>query len=141
VTAQPVPVPVASRGRTLVLVALAAVASAVATALVAFAALALGADSTFAPLQPQAYLTFAVAGTIAAIAGWVLVVRFVPRSTRLLRVLVPVLLAVSFIPDIALLLTGFIPGATATGVIGLMLMHPIVAAIATLTGRMIAPPR
>lgn len=134
-------VPVASRGRTAALLGLAVVASAVATTLVAFAALALGADPTFAPLQPQAFLTFATAGTLAALAGWMLVVRFVPRSARLLRVLVPVLVAVSLIPDVVLLLTGFIPGATPTGVLALMLMHPIVAAVATLTGRMIAPPR
>ena len=133
--------PAVSRGRTLALVALAAVASAVATSLVALATLALGADPTFAPLQPPAFLTFAIAGTLAALAGWVLVVRFVPRSARLLRVLVPVLLAVSLIPDVALLLTGFIPGATVPGVIGLMLMHPIVAAVGTVTGRMIAAPR
>ena len=50
-------------------------------------------------------------------------------------------LALSLVPDVLLLATGFIPGTTVAGVVGLMVMHPIVAAAAVITGRMIAPPR
>jgi hypothetical protein len=125
-----------SRTRTIVVLVLAALIVGVATTVVAFAALAAGADPAFAPLQPMAYLSFAIAGVLVAIAGWVLVVRFVRRSARALTILVPVLLALSLIPDV-----GFIPGATVAGVVGLMLMHPIVAVTATLAGRAIAPPR
>jgi hypothetical protein len=130
-----------SRARTVGVIALAAVTVAAATTLVAAAALALGADPTFVPLQPAAYLSFAIAGVFAAIGGWVLVVRFVRPSARALAILVPVLLALTLNPDIALLILGFIPGATVTGVVALMLMHPIVAVTATLAGRAIAPPR
>ena len=122
-----------------VVVAVAAVAA--LTALIALGAHALGADPAFAPLQPGAYLTFGIAGVLAAIAGWVLVVRIARRSARMLRILVPVLVVASLVPDVVLLLTGFIPGATPVGVIGLMLMHPVVAAVAVLTGRRIAPAR
>lgn len=130
-----------SRGRTVVLVLLAVVVAAVATTLAAVGAAALGADPAFPPLQPPAYLSFAILGTLVAIGGWVLVVRRVRRSARALAILVPVLLALSLVPDVILLLTGFIPGTTVAGVVGLMAMHPIVAAVAVVTGRMIAPPR
>jgi len=149
-TAEPIPAvstaastrtPAASRARTIVVLVLAVVITAIATTVVAFSALALGADPAFAPLRPMLYLSFAIPGVLAAIGGWVLVVRFVRRSARALTVLVPVLLALSLIPGVALLITGFIPGATPTGVVGLMLMHPIVAVTATLAGRAIAAPR
>lgn len=123
------------------LVFAAVVATAIALTAVAFGALALGADSTFTPLQPGPYLAFGIAGVLAAVAGWVLVVRFVRQSARLLRVLVPVLVLVSFIPDVLLLIGGFIPGTTAVGVVALMLMHVVVAAIAVVTGQRIAPAR
>lgn len=130
-----------ARVRTIVILVLAVLAVAVATAIVAVAALALGADPTFVPLQPMVYLSFAIPGVLGAIAGWAFVVRFLRQSARALTVLVPVLLALSLIPDVALLNLGFIPGATVTGVVGLMLMHPIVAVTAALAGRVIAPPR
>jgi len=98
-------------------------------------------DEYFPPLQPAAYLSFAIAGTLAAIGGWVLVVRLVRRSARLLRVLVPVLVVLSLIPDAVLLATGFIPGATPGAVIALALMHPLVAAVAVVAGSRIAPAR
>lgn len=114
-------------------------ASALATSAVAFAARAAGASPDFAPLQPQAYLTFATAGTLLAILGWVLVVRLARRPARLLRVLVPTLLVLSLVPDVVLLFMGFIPNTNPVAVFGLMLMHPIVAGVAVLVGQRIAP--
>jgi len=132
----------APRALTVTLTVLAAVAaSALLTTLIAFVARAAGAGDAFPPLQPQAYLTFATAGTLLAIGGWVLVVRFVARSARLLRVLVPVLVVLSFTPDVVLLLTGFIPGGTPGAVVALALMHPVVAGAAVLAGQRIAPAR
>ncbi|HEY8587963.1 MAG TPA: DUF6069 family protein [Naasia sp.] len=116
-------------------------ASALLTGALALAALALGADPAFPPLQPQVYLTFATGGTLAAVAGWILIVRTVRRSARVLRVLVPTLVAASLVPDVALLLTGFIPGTTPLAVVALMLMHPAVAAVAVAVGLRVAPPR
>jgi hypothetical protein len=134
--------PTAPRVRTVALLVLAAVAaSALLTSLIALVARAAGAGDAFPPLQPQVYLAFAIGGTLAALGGWALVVRFVRRSARLLRVLVPVLVVLSFVPDIALLVLGFIPGTTPGAVIALMLMHLVVAAVAVLAGRRIAPAR
>lgn len=124
------------------LTVLAAVAaSAIATTLIALVARAVGAGDAFPPLQPAVYLTFAAAGTLAALGGWALVVRLVPRSARVLRVLVPVLVVLSLVPDVVLLITGFIPGATPGAVVALMLMHPVVAASAVVAGQRIAPAR
>jgi mannitol-specific phosphotransferase system IIBC component len=52
-----------------------------------------------------------------------------------------VLFVVTFIPDVVLLATGFLPGATPGAVIALMLMHPVVAGAAVLVGQRIAPAR
>ncbi|HET8895885.1 MAG TPA: DUF6069 family protein [Protaetiibacter sp.] len=117
------------------------VAVGVVTSLIAFVALTAGVGDGFPPLQPQAYLSFALAGTLIALGGWVLIVRFVRRSARLLKVLVPGLFVVTLIPDVVLLVTGFIPGATPGAVIALMLMHPVVAGAAVLAGQRIAPAR
>ena len=51
-----------------------------------------------------------------------------PRRT--LAILVPIVTAVSFVPDILLLVLRFIPGTTVSAVIGLMVMHLIVVAVA-----------
>lgn len=133
--------PKSSTPRITLLVLAGVAASAIATTVISLAAGALGANPGFMPLQPALYLSFATAGTLAAIAGWTLVVRFVRRSARVLRVAVPVLVALSLIPDVVLLLTGFIPGSNVAGVVGLMLMHPTVAAVAVLVGSRIAPAR
>jgi hypothetical protein len=130
----------AARPLTVTLTVLAAVAaSAIVTTLIAL--VAQGAGVGFPPLQPMIYLTFAVLGTLVAIGGWLLVVRWVGRSARALRILVPVLVVLSLIPDVILLLTGFIPGTTAPGVVALMLMHPVVAASGAIAGQRIAPAR
>lgn len=115
------------------------VASAAATTVVWFVASAFGVGAGFPPLQPPAYLTFATVGTLAGIGGWVLIARRVRSSARLLRVLVPALVVLSLVPDVILLVAPFIPGATPAAVVALMLMHPIVAAVAVLVGRRIAP--
>lgn len=129
------------RARTALLVIGAVAASAALTSIVAFVARAAGAGDAYPPLQPAVYLSFAIVGTLAALGGWVLVVRFVRRSARLLRVVVPALLVLSLVPDVALLALGFIPGTTAGGAIALMLMHVAVAAVAVLAGQRIAPAR
>lgn len=131
----------ATTKRTVLVLVLSALAAAAATTIVAFTARAVGADPEFPPLQPYVYLTFAIPGLLAAVGGWVLAVRYVRRSARALTVLVPVLLVLSFTPDVALLLLGFIPGANLTAVVALMFMHVIVAASAVIAGRTIAPPQ
>jgi len=132
----------APRPLTVALLVLAAVAtSAVLTTIIALVARAAGAGDAYPPLQPAVYLSFAVAGPLAALGGWALVVRFVRRSARLLRILVPVLVVLSLVPDVALLALGFIPGTTPGGVVALMLMHLAVAGVAVTAGQRIAPAR
>jgi len=131
-------VPVARR-RTAVLTLVAAAAVAVAAcAAIALAAVAAGATA-FPPLMPYVFGPFAIAGLLAAYAGWRIVRGRVARPRAVLRVLVPALLVLSFIPDVILLLTGFIPGTTATGAVGLMLMHLTVAAVAVPVAQRLAP--
>ena len=113
--------------------------AALALTAIAVGAIALGADAAFLPLQPGPYLTLGIVGVLAAIAGWVLIVRLVPRSARLLRILVPVLLLLTLIPDVVLLSGAVFPGTTVVGVVALMLMHVVIAAIAVVVGQRIAP--
>jgi len=56
-----------------------------------------------------------------------------------LRVLVPVVLLLSFIPDAILIITRFIPGTTLVGGLSLSAMHVIVAAVAVPVAQRIAP--
>ncbi|MBP2352496.1 hypothetical protein JOF29_003579 [Kribbella aluminosa] len=65
-------------------------------------------------------------GTAAGYLGWTAVSR---RSAAALKVVVPVVLVLSMIPDL-LLATKFIPATSGTGVAGLMLMHVVVTAVA-----------
>jgi hypothetical protein len=125
--------------RTAVLTLAAAVAVAVlAAGVIALAATAAGATS-FPPLMPLVFGPFAAAGVLAAYAGWRIVRARVRNPRRVLRVLVPVLLVLSFVPDTVLLLTGFIPGTTVTGVVALMLMHLVVAGVAVPVSQRLAP--
>jgi uncharacterized protein DUF6069 len=86
--------------------------------------------TTFAPggvekgLQLPEYATLTVAGVLLATAGWALVRRFARRPRAVLRVLVPVVLVLSLVPDLALLAGG----TSVANVVGLMLMHVVVAA-------------
>jgi hypothetical protein len=130
--------PVARR-RTAVVTLLAAVGVAVAAcAVIAFAAVTAGATA-FPPLMPLVFGPFAAVGVLAAYIGWRIVRARARRPRAVLNVLVPVLLLLSFIPDVVLLLTGFIPGTTVTGAIGLMLMHLTVAGVAVPVAQRLAP--
>lgn len=71
-------------------------------------------------LAPVAYLSLTLLGVLVGAAGWTLISRFAPSA---LRVVVPVVLVLSWIPD--LLLLG--QGTTAVNIVGLMLMHVVVA--------------
>lgn len=105
------------------------VASNVVNAVIAAIALAAGASDGFQPLQPGAYIFFTVVGVLIGAVGWALVRRRA-GARRLLRTLVPVVVIVSFVPDLAMLVSDYQPGADVTGVVALLLMHVAVAAIA-----------
>ncbi len=99
---------------------LAALAAAAANTVIALAASALDEGGIGMGLSPASYLPATLAGLLLAALGWTLIARRAPKA---LRVVVPAVLVLTWIPD-ALLLTA---GATAANVAGLMLMHLVVA--------------
>ena len=100
----------------------------------------LGASEAFLPLTPGPIVFWTVVGVLAGAIGWRLFVNRSARSAAILRVLVPTVLALSFIPDVALLVTDAMEGSTTTGVLALMLMHVTTAAIAVTAYRRAMPP-
>ncbi|WP_223623351.1 DUF6069 family protein [Microbacterium sp. EST19A] len=131
-TASPTAEQVASRPRlrTAVILIAAVIVAVAVNAAVAAVAIAAGAPSTYGPLTFPAYALFTTLGVAAGWAGWVLVHRRARDPRRTLSVLVPVLTVLSFVPDVLLLVFGFIPGTTTPAVIALMLMHLVVVAVA-----------
>lgn len=115
--------------RALVLAAAVAVAVAL-NAVVAAVAVAADAPADYPPLTLPALTTFTVLGVVAGWIGWVVVHRVSSNPKAVLRVLVPVVVVLSLVPNVVLLATGFIPGTTFAGVVALMIMHVLVAAVA-----------
>ncbi|MGK3206388.1 DUF6069 family protein [Amycolatopsis sp. MEPSY49] len=94
----------------------AVVAAAAVNTVIALAASALDDGGIGMGLNPAAYLPATVLGLLAGAAGWGLIAR---RNPKVLRVLVPLVLVLTWIPDLLLLTAG----ATVANVVGLMLMH------------------
>jgi hypothetical protein len=101
----------------------------------------LDVPSEFMPLQPQVYGSLTVVGVLVGALGWRLVAARSANALPVLRVLVPVVLVLSFIPDVVLLATKSQPGTTTAGVLCLMLMHLGVAAVAVPVYRRFMPPQ
>jgi hypothetical protein len=124
-------------------VALALVAAIVvavaANTVVALAALAAGASPAFSPLTIAVYGPFTVHGILAGYVGWRIVRGRAANPLRALRVLVPLLLVLSFAPDTVSAIIGFIPGSSLTGFVALMIMHPIVVAVGVPVYQRLAP--
>ena len=97
--------------------------------------------SEFNPLTFPAYGTLTVIGAIVGAIGWHVIAVRSRRATRLLAILVPVVVLLSFIPDVLLLGNDSQPGTTTAGVIALMLMHVGTAAAAVLAYRRFIPPQ
>lgn len=94
--------------------------------LIAVIAQAAGASEHFSPLRPAAYVTFTIVGFAVGAAGWTAIMARATNPGRILRVLVPSVLALSFIPDLAVGL-GDRPGTSWGAVAALMAMHVVVA--------------
>jgi hypothetical protein len=110
-----------------------AVASAVAFALnaaVAAIAVAAGAPASYAPLTAPVFGAFTVLGVLGGWIGWWLVTLKASRPRAVLAWLAPLVLVLSFIPDVVLLVLKFIPGTTTAAALALMAMHVIVFAVA-----------
>ena len=95
----------------------------------------------FQPLTLPVYGFLTVLGAIVGAIGWHLVVARSRNASGVLRVLVPTVLVLSFIPDVMLLVTESQPGTTTAGVVALMLMHVGVAAAAVPAFRRFIPPQ
>ncbi len=88
-----------------------------------------GASDDFAPLTPGPIVMWTILGAIIGAVGWRLIVTKKDDARALLVKLVPTVLVLSFLPDLALLATDAMPGQTTAGVLALMVMHVLTAAI------------
>ena len=95
------------------------VAAAAVNAVIALTASSLDDGGIGMGLSPASYLPATVLGLLVGTAGWLLIARRAPQA---LRVVVPAVLVLTWIPDLLLLTAG----ATAANVAGLMLMHLVV---------------
>ncbi len=89
----------------------------------------LGASDDFAPLTPGPIILWTILGAAIGAAGWRLIVNKKVNSGALLDKLVPTVLVLSLIPDMALLATDSLPAQTTAGVLALMVMHVLTAVI------------
>lgn len=113
-------------------------AAVILNALVAMIAIAAGAPSDYGPLTFPAFTLFTVLGVLVGWAGWALVQRWVRNPRRALSILVPVVLVVSFVPDLLLLAFRFIPGAAPAAAVALVVMHLVVVGVAVPTYALIS---
>ncbi len=126
---------------TLIALGVAVAGALVVNTVIALVARGLGVPSEFMQLTLPVYGPLTVIGTLIAAIVWRLVVNRSADAGRVLRVLVPVVLVLSLIPDVMLLATKSQPGTTTGGVIALMLMHFGVAAAAVPVYWKLMPPR
>ncbi|HEX4056726.1 MAG TPA: DUF6069 family protein [Galbitalea sp.] len=125
--------------RVVLTIAAAAIVAVAANTVVSTAAQAFGASSSFTPLSVALYGPFTAAGLVAGYVGWLVVRRRAGRPITVLRVLVPVLLLLSFVPDTVNAVVHFIPGSSLTAIFGLMIMHVIVVAVGVPVYQRLAP--
>ncbi|MET1075279.1 MAG: DUF6069 family protein [Umezawaea sp.] len=117
--------PAVAGGRTAVGVALAALASVVLNTVIAvIAEAALPADRVRIGLALEEYAPLTVAGILLGTLAWYLVRRNARNPVAVLRVLVPVAVLVSLVPDFGILATGAHP----LNSLALVTMHLVVAA-------------
>lgn len=138
-TAHALPATTASVPRTAVLLAAAVVVAGAANSVIALSAVAAGASSEYPPLMVPVYLAFTIVGVLAGYAGWRIIRSRAAHPARVLRVLVPVALVLSWVPDVILAIVQFIPGTNLTGAIALALMHAVVVGVAVPVYARIAP--
>ena len=138
-TTQSLPARTVSVPRTAVLLVAAIVVAGAANSIIALVAIAAGASSAYAPLTLPVYLAFTVVGVLAGYVGWRIIRNRVQHPARVLRVLVPIVLVLSWVPDVILAIVQFIPGTNLTGALALGLMHAVVVAVAVPVYAKIAP--
>jgi hypothetical protein len=128
-----------STGKVVLGVVAAVVLACAGNAVVSFLAQALGADpDAVEGLQPKGYVVLTAAGVVIAAFAWASIRKRANDPARTLGRLVPIVVAVSFLADVPVF---FLPGASAVGVIALMVMHVVVAAVAVPIFRRVLPLR
>jgi hypothetical protein len=85
----------------------------------------------FLPLGTVRYTIFTVLGVVGGIIVYVVLTKRVQNPIRTYQRIAWVVLVLSMLPDIGMLTSDFIPGATPAGVITLMVMH-LVAGLAAI---------
>lgn len=126
-----------STGKVVLGVAAAIVVASIGNAAVSFAAQALGADpNAVEGLKPQGYVVLTAVGVIIAAFAWASIRKRAKDPARTLGRLVPIVVVLSFLADVPVF---FLPGASAVGVIALMVMHVVVAAVAVPVFRRVLP--
>ncbi len=117
-----------STGKVVLGVVAAIVAASIGNAIVSYLAQALGADpNAVEGLKPQGYVVLTAVGVIIAAFAWASIRKRAKDPARTLGKLVPIVVVVSFLADVPVF---FLPGASAVGVIALLVMHVVVAAVA-----------
>jgi hypothetical protein len=101
---------------------------------------AAGVSRSFSPLQPATFIALIVAAVLCGGLGWQLVRTRAARPERLLPRLAPIVLLLSFIPDLMLGISKGL-GATWGAVAALMCMHVAVAAAAVTSYSLFLPVR
>jgi H+/Cl- antiporter ClcA len=101
-----------------------------ASVLIARIAHGAGVTHSFPPLHFATYTALIVLGVIGGAIGWQLVQTRATNPHRLLARLVPLILLLSFVPDILIGITKAEVGTTWGGVLALMAMHIVVAVAA-----------
>jgi H+/Cl- antiporter ClcA len=89
-----------------------------------------GVSQSFAPLHFATYTSLIVLGVIGGAVGWQLLRTRATYPRRLLARLVPLVLLLSFVPDVLMGITKAETGTTWGGVLALMAMHIVVASAA-----------
>lgn len=120
----------ATVSRAVLAVVLASVLASALDAVVARIWHAAGASAAFSSLHPSAYIFLSVVGIIARTVGWCVICSRSRNPARALRAVVPVVLLLSSIPDLLVGVSKSLSGTTWGAVIGLMLTHLLVAAVA-----------
>ena len=131
--------PRVSTARAAVVLVIACAVAILVNTVVAVAAVALGAPTSYGPLTFPAYATFSVLGIAVGWVGWRVVRARARDPRRTLARLVPVVAVLSFVPDVVLLATGFIPGTRPAAVVALMIMHVVVLACAVPAYALLSP--
>lgn len=123
-----------STGRTAGALALAVIAAAVganvANTVISVIARGAGVSDDLQPLWPSSYLALTVVGILAGAIGWQVVRSRATDPAAVLRWLVPAVIALSIVPDVALGVAASSPGVSWGGVLALILMHLSVAVVA-----------